>query len=59
MFVPLMALISVWQRLTLELKGPTESSEIGMVRLKGDPEVVMNVKSIAAGREETWEQGMP
>ncbi len=43
----------------LSAKGPTLSSPLGMVKLKGFPSVDVNVKSMTAGREDISEHGIP
>lgn len=45
------ALMSVWQRDGFDLNGPTLSSLLGIVRVKGVPCWDVNVMLISAGRE--------
>ena len=49
---PSWALINVWQRDGSECVLPTESSELGTVRLNACPDVDLKVKSRTAGRDE-------
>jgi len=54
-------LISVWQRDVLLGNGPTLSSELGMVRSNVALwwEVEVKENEMRAGRDLSWEQGMP
>jgi len=49
----------VWQRVGSLAKGPTLSSLLGMVKLKGVPDWEVNVISIVAGREGMRSQAIP
>ena len=53
------ALISVWQIAGLLLNGPTLSSLLGTVSLNCCPDCAVKAKSITAGSEGIWEQGIP
>lgn len=53
------ALISVWHVLGSSGNGPTFSSLVGIVRLKGTLSTEMNVISIVAVRDEIREHAIP
>jgi hypothetical protein len=56
---PSNALIRVWHVDISFAKGPTLSSLLGIVKLKGFPSVDMNAISIVAGKDDIFEHAIP